>query len=175
MTLTSFLIGYIDKIAGYFGLTLSLSLILIVIAILFIYRTVRTLMGEKFSGVKIFLIPLVYSVFVLFTFLPSDIYQKTSSLITAIVGIVIGLSLSRKVEVYEKKSNLYYKKSLTVTFLWTLFFSVKIVTYLYYPQYYFQSTFSALLTLVTGMLIGEAIKIYREGHRYKSNVRVSSG
>lgn len=174
MTLTSLLLGEIEKIAGYIGITVSLSLVLLFIIIMFIYRTIRTISGERFSGFRIFIIPLVYSVFVLLTFLTSDIYQRAFSMATAVIGILIGFGLSRKVEVYQKKSSIYYKKSLSVTFLWTLFFSVKIVTYLYYPQYYFQSAFSALLTLVTGMLIGEALKIYREGHNYRSNVRVPS-
>lgn len=159
--------SYLYQIASYLGISITLFIVVAFLLLLFVYRAVRTLIGEKFSDTRIFLTPIFYSILVMLSFISSDYIQQLSASVTAALGIGVGLKLSRKVEVYDKKEMLYYRKSLSVTLLWSLFFSVKILTYLYYPEYYFQTLFTVLLTLVTGMIVGEALRIFYRGKTYR--------
>lgn len=163
--------SYIYQIASYLGISVTVYIVVGFLLLLFVYRAIRTYIGEKFSDSRIFLTPVFYTILVTLSFIDSDYIKQITATITAIMGIGIGLKLSRKVEVYEKNGLLYYSKSLAVTFLWSLFFSVKILTYLYYPEFYFQTIFTALLTLVTGMIVGEALRIYYRGKRYRPESR----
>lgn len=156
------------SLANSIGISVTIYLVVGFLGILFLYRLIRTIIGEKFSSMWLFMTPIFYSILVLISFVDSDIIQQISAAVTALIGILLGLKLSSRDEVYEKNNTMYYKKSIAVTFLWSLFFSVKMLTYLYYPQLYFQTLFTALLTLVTGMIVGEALRIYYRGRKYRN-------
>lgn len=170
MTSSVNLYSFLYSAASYLGISLTIYLVVGFLALLFLFRVIRTVIGERFSGTWLFLTPAFYSVLVLTSFISSSTEQQIFAAITAAIGIGYGLKLSKKDEVYDKKNQLYYRKSLTITFLWSLFFSVKMLTYLYYPQYNFQTLFTALLTLVTGIIAGEAFRIYHRGHIYRKGI-----
>ncbi len=163
------LYSFLHTVAGYFGVSLTIYIVVGFLGLLFLYRVIRTALGEKFSVTWLFMTPAFYSVLVLISFVSSDVIQQLSAAITAAMGIGIGLKLSKKDEVYDKKNLMYYRKSLAVTFLWSLFFSIKMLTYVYYPKFYFQTLFTALLTLVTGMIVGEALRIYHRGRKFRKS------
>ncbi len=169
MSVSGLASSYVYQIANYLGISVTVYLVVGFLLLLFLYRAVRTMIGERFSDTRIFLTPVFYSMLVLLSFISSSYSQQVFASVTAAIGIGIGLKLSRKVEVYDKKESLYYRKSLSVTFLWSMFFSVKILTYLYYPKFYFQTLFTVLLTLVTGMIVGEALRIYYRGKRFEAS------
>jgi hypothetical protein len=145
--------------------------VIVLIVLLFIYRLLRAKIGEKFSHTRVFISPVIYSLLVLITFIYQPQIVIIFSFIIALLGIVLGVALSRKVKIFEKKNEMYYKRSVPVAFFFTLFFTLKILALLYYPTLYLVSLFSVFLTVTTGMLIGEAIVIYHRHSKFYNIAR----
>lgn len=168
MSITSSALSVMFQIANYFGIAVTSYVVVAFLFGLFAFRALRTIVGEKFSDRRVFLTPVLYSILVLLSFISSNFTQQLFASITAAIGVGFGLKLSRKVEVYQRYHTLYFRKSLMVTFLWSMFFSIKVLTYLYYPKFYLQTLFTVLLTLMTGVIVGEALRIYYRVKKYGS-------
>lgn len=141
--------------------------ILVVIFILFLYRIIRAGVGRRYSYFSVFFTPVLYSVFVLITFIGSPEYEVIIGLTITVFGMVVGGFLSRKVRVFERKNEMYFKASVIITILWTLSFTGKILAMLYFPSLGPLVGTSAFLTLTTGMLVAEAIIIHYRHYRFK--------
>jgi hypothetical protein len=157
----------INKILSYIPIKYPAYAVILLILILFIYRLARAAVGEKFSDTRLFFTPVLYSMFVLVTFIGSPRIEIYLSFVIAILGIALGILFSRKVRIFSKNGNMYYRRSIAVAFFWTMFFSAKILVLLYYPKLDFVVIFSVLLTLTTGMLLGEASVIYHRHSKYR--------
>ncbi len=141
---------------------------------LFIYRLVRAAAGEKFTDTRVFLTPVLYSMFVLVTFIYEPYVVILAGIIITVFGIILGLVLSKNVKIFSKNRRMYYSRSLTVTFFWTLAFTAKLLLIMYFPSYntlnnqYVVILFDVLLTVTTGMLLGEALIIYHRHSKFVS-------
>ncbi|MCL4452305.1 MAG: hypothetical protein M1327_06760 [Candidatus Thermoplasmatota archaeon] len=164
----------INSLLSYIPFKYPAYAVIILILLLFLYRLLRAKLGEKFSHTRVFLSPVIYSLLVLLTFIYQPEVVIISSFIIALLGIVLGVALSRNVEIFQKKNDMYYKRSVPVAFFFTLFFTLKILSLLYYPTLYLVSLFSVLLTVTTGMLIGEAIVIYHRHSKFYNNVKLGA-
>ncbi|MCL5730954.1 MAG: hypothetical protein M1605_02390 [Candidatus Thermoplasmatota archaeon] len=142
--------------------------ILGIIGLIYIYRLAKTIHGEKFSETRIFMIPVIYAIFVSVTFIKTTQSEIIAAIIDTIIGVILGALLSSRVKIFERKGKPYYKRSITVVTLWTLFFTLKVMALLYYPQLDTLFVSSVLLTLVTGMIFGEAARIMIRFRHYRS-------
>lgn len=144
--------------------------VIVLIVLLFLYRLIRSKLGAKYSDTKVFLSPTIYSLLVLVTFIYQPEFIIFLSFIIALLGIVLGIALSGKVEIFQKNNKMYYKRSAVVAFFFTLFFTLKILALLYYPALDIVSIFSLFLTVTTGMIIGEAIVIYHRHSKFYNTI-----
>lgn len=164
----------INSLLSYIPFKYPAYAVIILILLLFLYRLLRAKLGEKFSHTRVFLSPVIYSLLVLLTFIYQPEIVIISSFVIALLGIVLGVAMSRNVEIFQKKNDMYYKRSVSVAFFFTLFFTLKILSLLYYPTLYLVSLFSVLLTVTTGMLIGEAIVIYHRHSKFYKNLKLGA-
>ncbi len=161
-------VSSLQSLLGDIPLAYPLLTILAIIGILYIFRIARALYGEKFSETRVFLIPVVYSIFVSLTFIGASFDELLAALIDTVIGIALGIILSGRIRIFTRKDRVYYRRSLAVVTLWTAFFTFKIMAILYYPQLGAIFLSSVLLTLVTGMIIGEAVRIFHRFSLYSS-------
>ncbi len=159
----------ISQLLGDIPISYPAYTVLVLIFILFVYRITRAVAGEKYSYIRIFFTPALYSVFVLMTFLGSPQYQIIIGIIVAVLGLILGSFLSRKLKVFEKHGKMYFKASVIITILWTFSFTGKILALLYYPSLGILVGSSVLLTLTTGMLIAEALVIHYRHFSFQKN------
>ena len=162
----------VNSLLSYIPFKYPAYAVIVLIVLLFVYRFLRAKLGEKFSHTRVFISPVIYSLLVLITFIYQPEIIIISSFVIALLGIVLGVALSRNVKIFEKKNEMYYKRSVPVAFFFTLFFTLKILALLYYPTLYLVSIFSVFLTVTTGMLIGEAIVIYHRHSKFYNNARL---
>ena len=146
--------------------------LLFLIGVMYLIRVILALHGEKFSETRIFLMPAIYSLFLVITYYTTSLFQIYFSLALAIIGILLGVLLSKKAKVFEKKGRTYYKRSLSVSTLWTVIFGINLLSPLYYPQYYYPVILSVLLVIVTGMIIGQAVRIFGKFKRYERSGKI---
>lgn len=164
LAFNSTLSNYLNKIP----IAYPFYVILGVIGLIYLYRLAKTIHGEKFSETRIFMIPVIYAIFVSVTFIKTTQSEIIAAVIDTGIGVILGALLSSRVKVFERKGRPYYKRSITVVTLWTLFFTVKVMALLYYPQLDALFVSSVLLTLVTGMIFGEAARIMIRFRHYNS-------
>ncbi len=161
--------GTLGNLQSYFNsipLAYPLYTLLAIIGLMYLFRIGRAIRGEKFSETRVFMTPVIYSVFVAFTFINGTENELIAALIDSVIGIAIGILLSGKIGIFTRKGRLYYKRSIGVATLFTTFFTLKIMALLYYPILDALFVSSILLTLVTGMIIGEAVRIFIKFRKY---------
>ena len=142
------------------------ALLLIILGI-YIFRLLRTAFGEKFSETRVFFGPALYCLLVTVSFVGSTETVVLVAFIDSLLGVALGIHLSRNVKIFRKNNLLYYRRSFAVVTLWTSLFALKLITILYLPQYNIKDIFSILLTLATGMVVGEAMRIFYKGRNYE--------
>ncbi len=159
----------LSTLIGEIPFQYSIYTFLAVILLIYLIRLLRAAIGEKFSETRVFFTPVLYSILVTISFISSTQSEIILASIDAIIGIALGIVFSKKVHVFKKKGKLYYRRSLIVVTLWTAFFSLKLISILYYPQFDIKVFFSVGLTLFTGMVVGEALRIFYKYRSYEKN------
>ena len=160
-------------------------LIVPLIVVFFIARLfLRGRKGAKFSLTGIFIRPVIYTIITLaFLFILSP--EQDAMLIAAIaIGLLLGLLLGRRSDIFEKDGKVMYRRSNWVTILWLIGFAIRIlIDFLYNPAltaptlniaqvlFYEKTTYilfiaDILLAFTAGLLLGEAIVLY-QSHKKK--------
>ncbi len=165
-------------------------IIVIAIMIFFIGRmTWRTMKGTKYSVRSIFTRPVIYIILSAFLVLGLLLWQDALVVVVAAAGLLIGLVLGKRSNLFEKNGQVMYKRSNEVMILWLVAFVIRIsIDLLYDPALSsitsneslssilaaataYESTplaFGAdlLLAFSAGLLLGEAFVLYRN-HKAK--------
>ena len=136
----------------------------LIIGVLIVIGIVRGLAGRKYTPLRVLRAPVLYVLFTLVAvFLTSipNIYAQLMLLFLPI-GIPVGLRFGRDVKFFTKNGLLYYKRSPFILLLWAGALIARVALELYSSQSILGIiVFNALLSFITGMLLGEAIHIFR--------------
>jgi hypothetical protein len=145
----------------------------IIIGVMILYGIFRGLTGRKFTPLRVLRTPTIYSLFTLMaiflTSIPS-IYAQLMILLLP-VGIPLGLRFGKDVKFFKKNDLLYYKRSPYILSVW----AVALIARVSLELFSFQSllaviVFNALLSFITGMLLGEAVHILRTKKEHSANL-----
>jgi uncharacterized membrane protein len=165
-------------------------LIVVAIIVFFIARmTWRTIKGSKYSVRSIFIRPVIYIVLSAFLVLGLFLWQDALVIIVAVLGVLLGLVLGKRANIFEKNGQVMYKRSNEVTILWLVAFVIRItIDFLFNPALSSAASNESLSTILTamttyestplafgadlllafsaGLLLGEAFVLYRN-HKAK--------
>lgn len=136
----------------------------LIVAIIIIFGIFRGISGRRYTRLRVLRTPVIYLILTLLAiFLTSfpNIYAQLMILLLP-VGIPIGIRFGKDVKFFSKNGVIYYKRSPTILLLW----AVALVARTSLELFSFASllaviVFNALLSFITGMLVGEAIHILR--------------
>ncbi len=130
-----------------------------IIGLLYIFRIIGAVRGEKYSKRRLYLLPTFYLLIMVLTFYTTSTYVILGAVLLILLGLGAGYAISKRASVFEKKGKMFFKRSMAVTSLWTAMFAVNILTPLYYPQYDYPVYFSVFLTFLTGMIWGQVLRL----------------
>ena len=150
------------------GADTSLFLI-VIIAFIVVRRVYRGTNGRRFSTRRIFAIPIVYTMLLLASFisLPVSYLYEASLLLLILPGVVIGLRFGNAVVFFEQDSQTFYKRSQFILIFWLISLLVRETLALLYPSVTLVILFvDGLLSLTTGLIIGESIRLYHAYNDY---------
>ena len=143
----------------------------IIIGIIILFGIFRGLTGRKYALLRVLRTPVIYTVLTLIAvFLTSinDFYAQIMIVLLPI-GIPVGIRFGKDVTFFMKNGTLYYKRSPYLLLIWAFALIARVSIELFS----FQSLlaviiFNALLSFITGMLMGEAIHILRTDEKEKA-------
>ena len=146
------------------------SLFLIVIIAFFVVRRVyRGINGRRFSTRRIFTIPIVYTLLLLTSFisLPVSYLYEASLLLLILPGIVVGMRFGNAVVFFERDSQTFYKRSQFILVFWLVSLLARETLALLYPSVTLAILLvDGLLSITTGLIIGESIRLYHAYNDY---------
>ena len=177
-------------------------LIVIAIIVFFIARMAwRGIKGTRYSVTSLFMRPIIYLVLTAFLIIGLLIWQDALLAVVAAAGVLIGLELGKRANIFEKDGKVLYKRSNEVTILWLVAFVIRIsidfflnpalnsppafnstanfsITSILVASSAFESSpwvFGAdlLLAFSAGLLLGEAIVLYRGFNKKYKGVAAS--
>ena len=90
---------------------------LIILVLVIIIRIRRTINGQRFSN-RIFTLPVIYAIIMIFFFVYLTIPQIAVSAALAAVAIPLGLRISENPEFFYRNQTLYFKRSVLLTIIW---------------------------------------------------------
>ncbi|MCL5668140.1 MAG: hypothetical protein M1593_03860 [Candidatus Thermoplasmatota archaeon] len=144
------------------GADTSLFLI-VIIAIIVVRRVYRGINGRRFSTWRIFTIPIVYTLLLLTSFisLPVNYLYEASLLLLILPGIVVGMRFGNAAVFFEQDSQTFYKRSQFILVFWLISLFVRETLALLFPSVTLViELVDGLLSLTTGLIIGESIRLY---------------
>ncbi len=156
-------------------------LIIPLIIIFFIVRVfLRKRKGSVYSVKGIFLRPILYILISIVFLFILGLEQDLLLIVAILLGTLIGIILGKRSDIFEKNGKIMYKRSDEITILWLAGFVVRILIDLYYNPALTSPTISIskiliyeqtvpilfisdiLLALTAGLLLGEAIILYKK-------------
>jgi|GEM_PF-3826361 len=162
---------------------LEYAYLIIFIAAILIIRVRRQNKGSKASTARIFRYPAVYMVLslLLLAYTPS-ILLLLLTVIAIIIGYVIGNAMGSKSNVFSSGEKILYKRSNEIFAIWITAFVIRIILEFIVPttssglptastssifsgSYIWYSLVDLLLAFSAGLLLGEALHLYK---KYKS-------
>ena len=147
----------------------SLYSLIIIIAIIVTLRLYRGINGRAYSRVRVLRAPVIYVVLTLITVVPSGISNiaDLGTLILIPVGLIAGYRFGANVTFFRQNGVLYYKRSQLIMIVWLLSLIIRLVMEILYPA---SSTailaVNVLLTVTTGLIIGEAMNIIKKENEF---------
>ena len=144
------------------GIDFSIFVMAIVVLIV-IRRVYRGMNGRQFRASRIFTIPILYTLLLLASFfsLGADYVDEASLLLLILPGVIVGMRFGKSVKFFEKDSQIYYKRSQFILVFWLVSLLVRESLALFYPTVaVILLAVDALLSLTTGLIIGESVQLY---------------
>lgn len=140
----------------------------IFIGIMVIVGIVRGLVGRRYSAGRVLRTPAVYILFtafaIYFTKQPNIYAEAVIVLIP--VGIPFGIKFGKDVKIFKKENVFYYRRSPYILIIWALALIARVYLELSsFNSIYAIMVINSLLSLITGLLLGEAINIFRTHRR----------
>jgi membrane protein CcdC involved in cytochrome C biogenesis len=164
------------------------NLDLLIVPLLVVFLIARLFLrgrnGTNFSLTSIFIRPVIYTLITLAFLLILGLEQDAMLIGAIVIGLLLGLVLGRKSDIFEKDGKVMYKRSNEVTILWLIGFVIRIlIDFFYNPALtapslnitqilLYEKTIpilfiaDILLAFTAGLLLGEAIVLY-QSHKKK--------
>ncbi|WP_393970878.1 hypothetical protein OXIME_001120 [Oxyplasma meridianum] len=141
------------KYQFYFLASLTVFLLLL--------RLSRLFLGRKYSIGKVLLVPVIYALLSVYTYIQVSTLQKELIIVFGVLGLIAGIAYGKKDRFYVKNNVLKYRSSLPFTLIWTLSFLGEIYIYLYNPRLPISVGFALNIIIAgsAGLILGEAIRI----------------
>ena len=134
---------------------------LIIIVLMAARRAGRASTASKFSLRRIFLRPVIYVAIAAAVSIGLSEYEIISIVLLALAGAYAAISLSIGIEISYIGGKLHYKRSRAIVLFWGIAVVLRYVFAMYLSTYAIASiSINLLLGATTGLLVGEAIKIY---------------
>jgi len=135
---------------------------------LLLLRLSRLFLGRKYSLGKVLLIPVLYTILSIYTYIEVSATQKELIIVFGILGLVAGLIYGKKDRFYVKNNILRYRSSLPFTMLWTLSFLGEIYIYLYDPKLPVSVglALNVIIAGSAGLILGESMRIINSHRIY---------
>ncbi|MCL4337758.1 MAG: hypothetical protein M1129_05585 [Candidatus Thermoplasmatota archaeon] len=121
-------------------------------------KVIRATAGGKYTRSGLVISPLMYLAFTASTFIDLNLVGLLVCAVFFAIGIGLSGPLRGQLKFFEKNGQLYYRRSIWVTMGWTVAFVLRL-----YMLIFFDITvgliLSAILSYITGLIIGEAFQI----------------
>lgn len=121
-------------------------------------RLFRATAGGKYTGSGLILSPLMYLAFTSSTFIGLNLVDLLICVVFFAIGLGLSGPLRGQLKFFERGGQLYYKRSLWIVMGWTVAYVMRL-----YMLIFFDITvgvvLSAILSYITGLIIGEAFQI----------------
>ena len=149
----------------------------IFIGIMVIVGIVRGLVGRRYSAGRVLRTPAIYILFtafaIYFTKWPNIYAEAVIVLIP--IGIPFGIKFGKDVKIFKKENVLYYRRSPYILIIWALALTARAYLELSsFNSIYPIIAINSLLSLITGLLLGEAINILRTHRRTTKQMKSNS-
>lgn len=158
MSLSAALIQSLETQAYFFLFKYRLEFFTGFVLIFVGRRLYRAVYGSKYTTSGLILSPILYLGFTSSTFIGLSL----EGLIICSVGFAVGLGLSGvlrgQLHFFEKKSALYYKRSVSIVVVWTIAFVLRLYLLLFY-DITVGLVLSVILSYISGVITGEAFQI----------------
>lgn len=161
----------------------------VLIFILIALRISLSLIGRKYSTLRVFLGPVFLVLLVAYNYFNSYVASASLDLhnivnaevatvpILVFIGILVGHWLARKDIIFLKNGVPHYRSSIVISLVWAVSFMIKMGIITYFPLLHvsFDLVVAVILDVTTGLILGEAFKIHRIHKReYSSSSKASS-
>lgn len=147
----------------------SLYTLVIFVAIIVTLRLYRGINGRIYSQARVLRAPAIYIILTLLTVIPSGISNiaDLGTLILIPVGLIVGYRFGTNVTFFRQNGVVYYKRSQIIMIVWLLSLIIRLVMEILYPA---SATailaVNILLTVTTGLIIGEAMNIIKKEREF---------
>ena len=113
--------------------------LIIVIAALVVFvvgrRFIGSRKGTKYSVQSIFLRPVIYIVLSAILILGLELWQVGILAVGVVLGILLGMQLGKRSDIFEKEGKILYKRSNEVLAIWIIAFVIRITIDFYTNSY----------------------------------------
>ncbi|MEM3670572.1 MAG: DUF1453 family protein [Thermoprotei archaeon] len=140
------------------------------IIIFIFFRRIRSYQrGSTFSQKRIIRIPLLYTLILVFEYLPSAIGFESAQIPLFTAGVVLGLAagvltglkICGDTQFFSTQGGLMFRRSLRILFLWIALLVIRYGLVAFYGAYSLPGVVAALATAyATGLFYGEAIGLF---------------
>jgi membrane protein CcdC involved in cytochrome C biogenesis len=147
-------------------------IVLVIIAVFLTVRVYRNMRGLRFSSLRLYYLPIIYTALTLFTlyYLAPTVYYIGAVFIAIVIGIFAGLKLATGVKFFDKDNQVYYRRAPTIMVIWMVSFIARLGVELFLPtNLIINLAIELILAGTTGLIIGEAIHISRSYKKYVSS------
>lgn len=152
----------------------QLSFFTILLFFLIGLRITLSVVGRKYSALRLFLGPIFLVLLVSYNYYNSYLVSISLNIATIFrnealtipfflfLGLALGHRLARNDRVFLKKGKPHYRSSITISLVWAISFLLKMGVITFIPSIFsvLGITISAILDLTTGLILGEALKIH---------------
>lgn len=160
-------------------------MVIVVILLLIVMRALRGIKGTKYSARSLFIRPAIYIVLTVVLVFALALWQDVFLLLSIVTGVLLGLFLGKRANIFEKEGQIMFKRSMEVTVLWLVAYVIRIgIDFLFDPAFQqllngtgsitsFITSASAfesspivfvadlLLAVTAGLLLGEALQLLK--------------
>lgn len=157
-------LGFPSQQAG--GLYFTLIFVAVIVAL----RLYRGIDGRRYSNIRVLRLPVIYSLLTLFTVLAVSLIDNLIIATLAFIpaGAIAGYRFGSNVKFFMKNSSVYYARSPVVMVLWLASFIARYILEFAYPgNLTVILVVDSVLSLTTGLLIGEAVNIMQRRKEFK--------
>lgn len=162
------------------------SIVTIIVVLYVLARIIMSAIGRRYTTPRVFIGPIIMILLVAYNYYFSYIASSTLNIdillrietlvvpVIVLVGLVVGHRVAKGDRVFLKKGKAHYRSSIAITLLWAISFLVKMGMVAFIPTILLEVgiTFSIVLDITTGLILGEALKIH---HIYREQFSGTTG